>query len=570
MSNKLIDAYFNFIVIMINCSGVTKSSDACLSNWQNRVVNNQINRYIGAVMYKLVIVEDENDVRNRISSLIRQTDAKFSIANEYATAIDAYEDIMSDCPDLILTDIKMPHMSGIELAKAVREAFPFAKIVFITGYNEFEYAKEAANLGVTQFINKPVSFEEIESVLQKTRRMLDNEYITAKSRSKMSDFYENYLPIIKGNDLYRLSQLQEPSPSFLAKLKANGISLDYAYFMVSIFDFDESYDEEEQRDFAFSSFGKVIEEELKDIFDYDVFFRHGKLCLILKTNSSPKVADVSKLFEHMTRRVGRYSDMQASVGISQVHENMNFREMFKEAMNALRLRSIMGGQKVFLHEDISIDTPKVLTSNRHVRDLGHMLHFNSLGECLATLDEIWASGQNFNVPEVYVSTSILNALIKACENLDDLYISFGSIDSMYSFIFENRDSDKVLEYLRKLAKSVVEVNNKTITDDVDRNLQRIVDFLETNFCDPGISLSTMSKEIHLSVSYISTLLKRKLNTSFVKMLTDLRMKRAKILLRDQSLKIVDVAEQLGFSNSYYFSHSFKKYTGLSPREYKSQ
>ena len=520
-------------------------------------------------MYKLIIVEDENDVRSRISSLIGQSNTKFSIANEYATAIDAYEDIMSDCPDLILMDIKMPHMSGIELAKAVREVFPFAKIVFITGYDEFEYAKEAANLGVTQFINKPVSAEEIESVLLKAQSMLDEEYITAKSRSKLTDFYENYLPIIKGNYLYRLSQMQEPSPHFLAKLKGSGINLDYDYFMMGIFDFEEPYMEEQQPGFAFSSFGKVIEEELSDTFDHDVFFRHGRLCLILKANKAPKVADINKLFEHITRRVVRYSDMQASVGISQVHENRNFREMFKEAMNALRLRSIMGGQKVFFHDDIRADTPKVLTSNQHVRDLGHMLHFNSLEECLLALDEIWANGQNFNVPPVYVSTNILNALIKACENLDDLCAKFGSVDSMYSFIFENRDSDEVHEYLRKLAKSVIVINNKTITDDVDRNLQRIVAYLDANFCNQDISLSSVSKEVHLSVSYISTLLKRKLNTSFVKMLTDLRMKRAKVLLRDRNLKIVDVAEQLGFSNSYYFSHSFKKYAGLSPREYKT-
>jgi two-component system response regulator YesN len=198
-----------------------------------------------------------------------------------------------------------------------------------------------------------------------------------------------------------------------------------------------------------------------------------------------------------------------------------------------------------------------------------MLHFNSLEECLATLDEIWTSGQSFDAPLIYIATDILNALIKACDNLDGLYPVFGSIDFMYNFIFKSRDSEKLLEYLRKLAKTVVEINSKMITDDVDRNLQKIVEYLEKNFCDPNISLTIMSRDIHLSVSYISTLLKKKLNTSFVKMLTNLRMNRAKLLLKDQNLKIVDVAEQLGFNNSYYFSHSFRKHTGLSPREYKS-
>ena len=252
-------------------------------------------------MYKLVIVEDEKDARSRIVDMVNRTRTKFQIVADYSTGIDALEGLMADNPDLILTDIMMPHMSGIELAKSVRESDPFIKIVFITGYFEFEYAKEAANLGVLGFLNKPISMEEIEAVLSKAEKMLDEEYQSAQNKRELN-----------------------------------------------------------------------------------------------------------------------------------------------------------------------------------------LLHENSI----------------------------------------------------------------------------------TADDEADSKLTLLMDYLEQNFCNPDISLSEMSKDLNFSVSYISQLLKQRLNSSFVKILTSKRMEKAKILLKNPALKIVDVSEQLGYSNSYYFSHCFKKYTGQSPREYK--
>ena len=147
--------------------------------------------YAVHTMYKLVIVEDEQDVRNRIIDMVKKTQTKFEITAVYTAGIDAYEGLMSDNPDLIMTDIMIPHMTGIELAKAIRETDPFAKIVFITGYFEFEYAKEAANLGVLGFLNKPVCLDELEAVLKKAEKVLDEEYQSAQNKLELQKLYED-------------------------------------------------------------------------------------------------------------------------------------------------------------------------------------------------------------------------------------------------------------------------------------------------------------------------------------------------------------------------------------------
>jgi len=522
-------------------------------------------------MYKLVLVEDENDVRSRIAGMIEKSASNFSVVAEYTTGIDAYDGIMTDSPDLILTDIKMSFMDGIELAKLVRKSLPFVKIVFITGYSEFEYAKEAANLGVVGFINKPVCFDDLNDILKRAEEELDEEFLTASSMQRLSTFYESNLPIIRENDLYRLSNMSVVTPAFESKLRSNGINLDYSHFMMCIFDFDTMSEGESQRyELAFSSIKMSIEEEFEGLFDYEMFSRYEKFCLILKSNAPLVVSELNARFEHIVQRVGRYSDMPVSVGLSGIYENnKNFVAMTKEAMRALRLRSVMGGSKVFFFNDATTTSSKLSMDDKIIRELGYMLHFHPLQKCLERLDEIWAHFEGENTSLFYVATSILNVLIKACDDLEGLYAHYDGPDGPYTRLFSINNEGEAFDYLKKLTRTIAELNDGIIKDNIELNLRKIVYYMEAHFSDPDISLESLAGGVNFSVSYISVLLKKKMNTSFVKMLTEMRMEKAKVLLADKDLKIIDVAEQLGYSDSYYFSHCFKKYVGISPREFKN-
>ena len=523
-------------------------------------------------MYKMVIVEDERDVRNRLVGLIEKSGSNFEIISEYETGIDAYEGILSDNPDLILTDIKIPYINGIELSKMIREVYPLVKIIIITGYNEFDYAREAANIGVIGFISKPVTLENIQELLRKAETSLDDEFLTGSNLDRLSAFYQDSLPIIRESDLYRLSKMSDVPQAFESRLRGNNIDLDYPYFAICVFDFDELIDEDAERyDLGFSSIRKSVGEEFGDLCDYDTFNRYEKLCLILKYRQTPDTSEIEKRVERIIQRVGRYSDMPVSAGISSIFAGRkDFSAMVKEAERALEYRSVMGGRKVFFIESSRAPAVRLEIDDNLIKELGYLLHSQPIEACVQRIglirESLGISGNSL----YYAATGVLNVLIRGCDDIEELSARCGGPDVIYRRLCEIKTDDEIFDYLKGLARLVREVNDGVIVGSLDRSLRLITSYMETHYQDPDVSFESLAREVNFSVSYISALLKKRLNTSFVKMLTELRMERAKELLTDPELRIIDIAEQLGYNDSYYFSHCFKKHTGMPPKEFRNK
>lgn len=525
-------------------------------------------------MYKLVIVEDEHDVRQRLIGLVEKAESKFKLCGEYENGIDAYDGILSECPDLIITDIKIPYIEGLELVEKVRQVLPLVKVIVITGFNEFDYAKQAANLGVVGFISKPVTMQDIKSLLFKTQDILDREYLTQQNLGQLQAFYESSLPIIRENELYRLSNLQGVSPAFEKRLAHSGIRLNYRFFAMCVFDFDEVLEDSgEPYDLAMSSVRKLAAETIGDVCDFDLFSRYEKLCLILKSNSGLSASALATHIERIILRVGRYSGMPLSAGLSNVYENnKNFAGMLKEALHALEIRRIMGGRKVFLYSASSQNTSlKPAASDATIRELGYLLRFKSSDECIAALAEIWETPQNFGDTNTYyyLLTSVLNALLQACDDLEGLLAARGGEGSLYSRLFEMKTADEAFEFFKDIINTISALNSQQIVNSMERNMQKVLAYMDAHYCDASISFETMAADVNFSVSYISAIFKKNMGTTFVKQLTSMRMEKAKQLLQNPSLKIIDVAEQVGYQDPYYFSHCFRKYTGMSPKEYRS-
>ena len=244
--------------------------------------------------------------------------------------------------------------------------------------------------------------------------------------------------------------------------------------------------------------------------------------------------------------------------------------MVKEAMRALEYRSVIGGGKVFLFENTHTLSPKLSIDDNMIKELGYILHSQGTEECLQRLDLIRNNINNAGGSHYYAATGILNILIRGCDDIERLDQYSGGSDMLYRRLFEIKTDDEIYEYLEELVRLVKQLNNGVIVDNVERNLRLVISYMETHFCDPDISFESLAKEVNFSVSYISALLKKRLNTSFVKMLTELRMEKAQKLLLNSALKIIDIAEQLGYNDSYYFSHCFKKYVGMPPKEFRNE
>ena len=266
----------------------------------------------------------------------------------------------------------------------------------------------------------------------------------------------------------------------------------------------------------------------------------------------------------------KFLEFKISVGISNPYKSKNFKEMYREAQSALELRSVMGGNEIYFASNIGDDDKKVrMIDDDELKELSYAIKYHTLSETKALLQSL---KEKIAKPEYIIYnpfnlSNILNAIVKSCDDLDAFYgenkISF------YERLFEMKTLDDTFAWFESLIAKIKTINQDTIEDSIQRNLNKIINYIDSHYTDNDLNLEILADKVNISISYISAILKKERNTTFVKYLTFLRMEKAKELLKNPNIKIVDVAEAVGYSEPYYFSHSFKKYQGVSPKEYRT-
>ena len=162
-------------------------------------------------LYRIILVDDEEEVRKSIVRKIGWEEAGFQVAGDAENGEDALEKIEALEPDVVLTDIRMPYMDGLTLAERIRQKYPSMKIVIFSGYDDFEYAKQAIKLNVTEYILKPVNVEELTAILKRIKVNLDQEIEQKRNVSLLRENYIRSLPILRENFLNELiSRHMEP------------------------------------------------------------------------------------------------------------------------------------------------------------------------------------------------------------------------------------------------------------------------------------------------------------------------------------------------------------------------
>lgn len=191
--------------------------------------------------YTIVLVDDEEEVRKRIISKIPQN-MGFEIIGQAANGYDAIDLIERLKPDVVITDIRMPYVDGIQLANIIRTEYPKTKIAFISGYDEFAYAKEAIELNVLSYLSKPIAEEEVKHFLHKLKNILDEEYQAVFNQERLDVIYRENLPALIENQFNTLLHYSNINDLDLERFKIFGIDLMKGYFTVGLIEIDADSD----------------------------------------------------------------------------------------------------------------------------------------------------------------------------------------------------------------------------------------------------------------------------------------------------------------------------------------
>jgi two-component system response regulator YesN len=528
-------------------------------------------------LYKMILVDDEDEVRGRISSKISE-ESGFTVVGAAGNGYDALELIEKHSPHVVLTDIKMPFIDGIELATIIKRDYPATRVAFITGYDEFDYAREAVELHVSSYLTKPVTQNDISRFLDKLKAELDDEFKKQYNLEILRKRYEESIPLIIDN--YFTSFLitsSEPSPGDIENLKQYGVFLDDGSYLLSLVQLERSADledvmEYEKRKLSVRSVIKTILERNHHHF-YSFHFNDG-LVFIIKEEGPLFRKKIDTVFYEMVQMNRKFLSARIDIGVSTLHTRFGqLKEAYLEAEKALGYSQFLNTGRIVYIDQLEEEKPRMISLGEpEIKAIEYALKFGSAESLELILgqmkDQALREHPDVTSFKLYV-INLANIVVNFAETLegDPQELLGGDIlEKMTAFRNLEQLFDWVLAVLLKLKAAHLD---RKMTNS-QRFLDRAVGYIDQNYTNPDISMDEVCEYLGISISYLSLLFKKHRDTTFVKYLTGVRMEKARELLTLTDHRIIEIAEKCGYRDVYYFSHSFKKFMGVSPKRYREE
>ncbi|QGQ98680.1 response regulator [Paenibacillus psychroresistens] len=512
---------------------------------------------------KLLIVDDEIQIRQGLREGIDWQSLGFEEVFVAENGIEALEIYRSFQPDLVLTDVRMPGMDGLELCRRIRVLSTVTKIVILSGYSDFEYAKQALQAGVSEYELKPIKLRSLIQLVTRIKDDILKEKIVEKEQHNnqarrllermISGEIANPLEIKQGLLKYYRLQIGD-------ELVCLAIDLDHI----------ESQEIKRRNVSEEASVFHYLHKELNDLcktIQGIVYERSQKAYYIL---ASPRDGAMIKrqlplLFSSINERLNTRYGKSISMGISSRGSLKNLQQLFTEADQTLQ-RNLFHGRCHFLYfEDI-----QEYAHNKHI----YVLREKELTECIIRLD---FEAARIIVDDEFARISELRELtifqVKSiC--LDLLNILIHSLGKQHVDVDTNElDHLRVMEDYKMW---VLGFYNRVFSDlyslqttKYNTSITKAIEYLKKHYSSE-ISIESVAEIIGITPNYFSHLFKKETNIPFSEFLNTVRIHAAKNLLKQSNDKVYEISEKVGFQDIKYFNQVFKKIEGKSPKEYRSQ
>ena len=536
---------------------------------------------------KVFLVEDEMVIRRGIKNSIDWEKEGYIFCGEASDGELAYPMIIKEKPDILITDIRMPFMDGLELCKLVKKELPNIKILILSGYDEFDYAKEAIRLGVTEYLLKPISsgklLEALNGVSESIRREKEDKDLVRKYMEEMRENTEHekqkfFEQMIAGN--LSMADALETGEKYEMNLSAR---------MYNLLLFRFTLGEENRKSGELLGEAEYAIEKLTERLEYVFEFQRGVegwAFLLMADNEEQMSERVKELSKDLEEIMKNYSTIAYFGGIGQpVARLRELEESFREAERALAARFTMELNQIISVEDIR------MAQNVDTLDDIEITSFGEIEKTRTMLEKFLNNGAEDEIDEfvdVYInelSEENLKSVLMRQYIIMDAYIVMMSFCEKFEGIEgemqaqseELKNSMKTIQtleeiknYIRMLLKKIIGVRD-TISGRRYSNIIEIAkDQIRKTYMSDEISLNTIAAEVGMSPSYFSSIFSKEMGKTFVEYLTEIRMDRAKELLMCSSMKTSEIGYEVGYKDPHYFSYIFKKTQNCTPKEFRAR
>jgi len=540
-------------------------------------------------MFSLLVVEDEEMIRNKILNNIKWKENGFDNVYHAADGLEALDIVKNKDIDIVITDIQMPEMSGIELIREIKRMSKKVRVIIITAYAEFEYARESIKLNVDDFILKPFRSKDLLAIVKKVAEEIIRErnenYEIENLRRQLRENKETLREKLF-HDLLNNSFIGNIEDDLVYLDLTSLIGKDYFVTVVNISNFAELIqdNDEEQKYICnltlynwivkfLSGYNAIEGSNLVSTINFYVVNYRADQIVILFFNETDAVIP---LLEELIDRSAKDLGFSLTVGLGNKYQN--FRDMYisyKEACSAAMLSRIYGKGTVYIFNDLNLGNKlyskqlHILTDTRLYEDL----KVGAFEEVKKDVADIISQIKGAKLELDVVNTIINNIVLLSCKTVNELgYNIFDIMDDKFSLNFSIYEINDLIELEEWLFEFFFRINEYISRKRGSRNEQlisKIREYIDANYFE-NITLTGISKIFGISSGYLSSLFYEYNGMNFIDYLSNLRIQKAKMLLKNSDLRIYEISEKVGYRDAYYFSTAFKKIVGINPTDYREK
>ncbi|NLM00500.1 MAG: response regulator [Treponema sp.] len=522
-------------------------------------------------MYKVFIVDDEVIVREGIRNKIQWDETPFVLSGEAGDGEIALSMIQEIKPDILITDIKMPFMDGLELSMIVKNIQPWIRIIILSGHDEFDYAKEAIKIGVDDYILKPFSSEDLMKSMLKASRKIDQQKNQNINKPKDEDS-AHYLQFLhKQNFLRKILTEQHSTENLLIEAAKYETDISANFFTVCLCQINST----DESGTALQSIRNRIHactEKNNNILAYTISIE--RFACIVKSSHKDKIEEESFSFAQMIQHeVMIEKNSTVLIAIGSIAENPSqIAKSFSDAENILSLCKISGKNKIFCYGDIQSHENSNLILQEHDPIVEQLMYAskNEVEKIVdGYIDLLGENPEHFSIIASYLLIEVIMAVSKLVEELGDDIQNVMPRILMRDFVTQSVASPEILIHeIKIMLHEIIAWRDKHSSGRYADVILKAKKYIEENYNNPSICLHTVAEHVYFSPNHFSTVFSQECGHTFIEYLTDIRIGQAKKLLKTTQKRSTDIAYEIGFSDPHYFSYVFKKHTGMSPRDYR--
>lgn len=529
-------------------------------------------------LYNILLVDDETDALEAMKKKIDWEALGFCLAGTAENGQEALEMAEQLHVDVVMTDIKMPYMDGLTLCKKLKENYRNIKVVIYSGFDDFEFAREAVHLEAEEYLLKPISSKDMENVFGKIKKKLDEEFNQHRNVNKLYEYYRKSLPAMQEQFVMGVLEGKITGERLKNMMEMYELDLNAPYYVVVNLYAEAAVKEQSEKTAQLLNFSlrDMAEEYLKEKMSFYCINYLDEVIFIFMLQEDKEIENVLYHVDQICKMGSRVLDIQVTGAVGQPCNSLDtLLSSYQEAKTAMEYRTILGGSQVLYIKDIEPNPQDSVAFMEY--DFQNLVRAVKIGDRKETDEAIQSFMDSLRngciTPNQYqlicmeLSTELMK--IGRSYKLRTKQI-FGAGEHIpWQELYKHLSVDELESWLREICNNLRHTLRHERSDSTIRLTEQAKAYIGEHYKENDLSAETLCHQLNVSAAYFSTIFKKEVGLSFVAYLTKIRLEHAVELLRTTEDKTYVIAEAVGYTEPNYFSYVFKKQYGISPSKYRA-